>query len=124
MSVENGQKIAGRLVGATMDWLDMDAAKNTVNECLKFAKKTIETLNLANLDEVKPKDLSQMIAYTVKALDEAARLVQFGQGQPDSRAEVTIGQLLPLLTQDELAIFDAAMERLSGFGDQQLLPPH
>ena len=117
MSFETGKKIAASMVASTMEWLDADTAKLTVNECLQFVKKATRALNQADLSEMKPKDISQMVAYAVKYLDEAARLVQFSQGAPDSRQEVTIGQLFPLLTAEEVAVLAPALQRLQNAQD-------
>ena len=118
MSVENGRKMAAKLAtNAVMDWIDVDSAKHTVNECLAFAKKGISVLNQADLSETPPKDVSQMIINVVKALDEAARLVQYSQGQPDSRAEITIGQLFAVLSPEEVSLLRPALQRLQDAQD-------
>jgi aspartyl-tRNA synthetase len=113
---ETGDRIAGELVAQTMEWFEGDIAKETVNECVKFSQKLIRSLMGADLTEVKAKDQSQMLAYIGKTLDQVARLVQFGEGKPDSRQEVTLASLLPLLTEDEMAIFDKALARIEATG--------
>ena len=112
MSAEQGKKIAASMVSSTMEWFDAEQAKQTVNECVKFSKKLVDEVMRRKLKEVKEKDLMQMLAYVGKTLDQVARLTQFSAGAADSRQEVTVSQLLPLLTPTELAVFDAALLRL------------
>ena len=113
----DGRKIATNIVATTMEWLDVETAKHTVNECLAFARKATRILNEADLSEMKPKDISQMIAYTVKALDEAARLTQYSQGPAENRSELTIGQLFAVLTNEEIAALKPALQRLQSGPD-------
>ena len=108
----DGDRISKELVADSMKWFEAESAKLTVNECIKFAKKMIDQLMKDDLTKVKAKDKSQMMAYLGKTLDQIARLVQFSAGQPDTRTEITIGSLLPLLNDEELAIFNRAIERL------------
>lgn len=97
----------------SMQWFDVDPAKQTANECILFAKKLIAALASDDLTEVKTKDKGQLLAYLAKAMDQISRLIQFSQGEADSRQEITLAQLLPHLQEDELAIFDRALERLA-----------
>ena len=106
------KQIGDELASDMMTWFSASVSKDTVNECLQFAQKLVRSLMNDNLNEVKSKDKSQMLAYVGKTLDQIARLTQFSQGQPDSRQAVTVDTLLPLLTDDELAIFTRALARL------------
>ena len=108
----DGDKIAKSLVAESMAWFEADPAKHTVNECVQFSRKLISQLMTEDLTQIKAKDKSQMLAYLGKTLDQVARLIQFSAGQPDTRAEITIASLLPLLNDDEIAIFNRAIERL------------
>ena len=109
----NGNKILGEMASQSMEWFDTTGARGTVNECVKFSQKLIQSLMKDNLSEVKTKDKSQMLAYVGKTLDQVARLVQFSAGGADSRQEVTLSSLLPLLSEEEMAIFDKALARLT-----------
>ena len=109
----NGNKILGEMVSQSMEWFDTVGARGTVNECVKFSQKLIQSLMTDDLGDVKTKDKSQMLAYVGKTLDQVARLVQFSAGGADSRQEVTLSSLLPLLSEDEMAIFDKALARLT-----------
>ena len=95
-----------------MSWFDAVPAKQTVNECVKFARKIVQSLAKEELTEIKAKDKSQMLAYVGKTLDQIARLTQFSEGKPDSRQELTLAALLPFLKDEELTIFNRAVERL------------
>ena len=108
----DGDRIAKALVADSMAWFEAEPAKLTVNQCIQFARKMIDQLMKDDLTKVKAKDKSQMMAYLGKTLDQIARLVQFSAGQPDTRTEITIASLLPLLNDEELAIFNRAIERL------------
>ena len=112
MNKSDGDKIAKSLVSETMAWFEVDPAKHTVNECVKFAKKLVAELMADDLKEVKPKDKGQLLAYVGKSLDQIARLVQFSAGQPDSRQEVSVADLLPLLSEEEFQIFQRAIDRV------------
>lgn len=112
MSKADGDRIAAELVAQTLEWFDADNAKPMVNACVKMSRKLIDSLLTDNLKEVKAKDKTQMLAYVGKTLDQVARFIQFSAGKPDSRAEVTVAALLPLLTEEELAIFNRALTRL------------
>ena len=105
------KQIGDELASDMMTWFSADVAKETVNECLQFLQKLVQSLKNRNLDEVKSKDLAQMSAYIGKMLDQIARLTQFSQGQPDSRPAVTIDSLLPFLSENEFAIFTLALAR-------------
>ena len=99
------------MVGETMGWFERDIAQENVNACTKLEAKILNSLMNENLSEVKAKDKTQMLAYTTKSKDQNARLVQFSQGEPDSRKEISIGQFLRLLTPAELEIFDGVLAR-------------
>lgn len=114
-----GDQIADELVTDAMTWFNADTAKLTVNECILFAQKLVKSLTLDNLKSVKPKDKSQMLAYIGKTLDQIARLTQFTQGKADTRTEVTIANLLPLLSEEEMVIFDKAIARAEGIAKAQ-----
>lgn len=102
------------MVGETMGWFERDIAQENVNACTKLETKIINSLLNENMAEIKAKDKTQMLAYTTKSKDQNARLIQFSQGAPDSRKEITVGQLLPALTPEELTIFDGVLARLEG----------
>lgn len=110
---ENGAKVLGEMVSQTMEWFDAPGAKGTVNECIKLSQKLVKSLMKDSLSDVGVKDKSQMLAYVGKTLDQVARLIQFSQGSPDSRQEVTLANLLPLLNEEEMVIFDRALARLT-----------
>lgn len=112
MSKADGDRIAAELVAQTMEWFDADNAKPMVNECVKISRKIVSSLLKDNFDKEKAKDKSQMLAYIGKTLDQVARFIQFSVGKPDSRAEVTVASLLPMLTEEELAIFNVALARM------------
>ena len=114
---KEGAQVLGQMVSQTMEWFDSPGAQGTVNECVKFSKKLIASLLKDDLTEVKAKDKSQMLAYVGKTLDQVSRLVQFGAGAADSRQEVTLATLLPLLSEEEMAIFDKALARITATGD-------
>jgi hypothetical protein len=108
-----GAKVLGEMVGQTMEWFDTAGAKGTVNECVQLSQKLVKSLMEDDLTEVRTKDKSQMLAYVGKTLDQVARLVQFSAGGADSRQEVSLASLLPLLSEDEMVIFDRALARLT-----------
>lgn len=112
----NGAKIAADLVAQTAEWFDAANAKPMVNECVKMSRKLIKSLLQSDLEEVRAKDQSQMLAYIGKTLDQVARLVQFSEGKADSRQEITVAQLLPHLSEEELTIFDRALARIEATG--------
>ena len=114
MEKKNPSQIAKEMVGQTMDvWFDHTLAKDNVNTAMKVEKKLLAGLLKDDLSAEKPKDKAQMVAYLSKTTDGTARLVQFGAGLADSRAEITLKDLLPLLTDEEFAIFNRALARLS-----------
>ena len=104
-------KIAKDMVGETMNWFDREGSKQNVNKCTLAEAKLLDSILKDNLDEVKPKDKMQMVAYASKSKDENARLIQFSEGQADSRKELTISQIAPYLTPDELTILSKAADR-------------
>lgn len=105
------------MVADSMGWFDADPAKMTANEGVAFAHKLIKELMRDDLTEVKAKDKGQLLAYLAKAVDQLSRLVQFSQGEADTRTEVTVASLLPHLLPEELDIFDRALARLASTGD-------
>ena len=111
-SISDGNKIAAGLVAETAEWFDAENAKPMVNECVKMSRKLIESLLKDNLDKQKPKDKTQMLAYVGKTLDQVARFIQFSAGKADQRTEVSVASLLPLLTEEELLIFNRALARM------------
>ena len=108
--VSEGDRLAKMLV--EMSWFNADPAKENVNECTLVEQKIIKQMGQADLTAVKPKDLGQMLAYVTKAKDVNARLVQFSAGAPDSRTEMVLDDILPLLSNEELAIVSAAFQRI------------
>ena len=113
-----GARLAAELVAETMEWFDADNAKPMVNECVKMSRNLIKSLLSENLDEVKAKDKSQMLAYVGKTLDQVARFIQFSAGKPDQRTEVTVATLLQNLTDAEMAVFDKVLARIEATGDK------
>ena len=111
-----GARLAAELVAETMEWFDADNAKPMVNECVKMSRNLIKSLLSENLDEVKAKDKSQMLAYVGKTLDQVARFIQFSAGKPDQRTEVTVATLLQNLTDAEMAVFDKVLARIEATG--------
>mgnify|MGYP001614368764 FL=1 len=111
-----GARLAAELVAETMEWFDADNAKPMVNECVKMSRNLIKSLLSENLDEVKAKDKSQMLAYVGKTLDQVARFIQFSAGKPDQRTEVTVATLLSHLSDDEMIVFDKVIARIEATG--------
>ncbi len=111
-----GARLAGELVAETMEWFDAASAKPMVNECVQMSRNLIKSLLSENLDEVKAKDKSQMLAYVGKTLDQVARFIQFSAGKPDQRTEVTVGTLLSHLSDEEMAVFDKVLARIEATG--------
>ena len=111
-----GARLAAELVAETMEWFDADNAKPMVNECVKMSRNLIKSLLNENLDEVKAKDKSQMLAYVGKTLDQVARFIQFSAGKPDQRTEVTVATLLANLSDEEMAVFDKVLARIEATG--------
>lgn len=119
-----GDKVMQKMVESTsMGWFDGDTAKYTVKQCLQFSKKLIDSLMDDNLKEMGVKDKGQTLAYIGKMLDQIARLTNFSEGKADSRQELTVASLLPLLNDDELAIFNRAVERLEAAQATGAKPP-
>ena len=111
-----GARLAAELVAETMEWFDADNAKPMVNECVQMSRNLIKSLLSENLDEVKAKDKSQMLAYVGKTLDQVARFIQFSAGKPDQRTEVTVATLLQHLSDDEMIVFDKVIARIEATG--------
>jgi hypothetical protein len=126
---QTGAQIAQELVADTAEWFDITNAKPMVNECVQMSRKLIQSLLKSNLNDVKAKDQSQMLAYVGKTLDQVGRYIQFSDGKPDSRQEITVASLLPHLSEEELVIFDKALIRMEAsqieaIGDKKPLPLH
>lgn len=123
MSIEKGDKIAKSMAAGTLDWFDVEPAKLTANQCLKVVNNLIQSMLKDNFDDEKPKDKGQTGAYLIKMMDVLGRFIQFSQGQADSRKEVTVADLLPHLSSEELAIFDRALARLEQAADTGATTP-
>jgi len=115
-NLQTGAQIAAELVAETMEWFDADNAKPMVNECVQMSRNLIKSLLTDDLTAVKSKDKSQMLAYVGKTLDQVARFIQFSAGKPDQRSEISLSSLLPLLSEEELAVFDKALVRIEAIG--------
>jgi len=112
MSKEQGDRLQKAMMAGTMEWFKADVAKDNVNECTEVEQKIVRQIAKADLSELKAKDLGQTLAYVTKAKDQNARLIQFSAGAADTRTELSLDAILPLLSNEEFAIFQAALVRL------------
>lgn len=63
-------------------------------------------------------DVAKSMAYTAKTIDGVYRLLSFASGGPDSRPEVTLGDLLRYLTADQFEQFQQWVEEGKRRGEQ------
>lgn len=68
-------------IGVTVEWLDRFEGKMSAS------------------------DVAKSMAYTAKTIDGIYRLLSFASGGPDSRPEITLGDLLKYLTAEQFDVF-------------------
>lgn len=93
---------------------DYSCAK-TVREMRRDLKMTVKDMAKAlgipvsiydNWEQGQAPDmLAKTMAYTAKVIDETYRLLSFAGGGPDSRPELSLGDLLKYLTAEQFAQF-------------------
>lgn len=85
------------------DGLNVDDVKAVIADSLEAMRHAAAALRQGEFDPKKPTEAARAMAHAAKAIDELFRLIQFAQGQPDSRPD--LGQdWLRGLTDEQLRV--------------------
>jgi len=96
-----GDQVIENAVQEAAGWMKTGEAAKAVNSAIDALRKVAEYLAEADFAGMKPEVAARTGAYLAKMVDEIARLVEFSQGKPDSRPAIGLGDLLPVLTDEQ-----------------------
>ena len=88
---------------------DQGEATTAIGYAVNALKLMLERLANAQPGEYAEgsfKDVAQSSAYVAKVVDEMTRLIQFMRGEPDSRQEVVVDELVRRLSPEQLDTLD------------------
>ncbi|HEY4761890.1 MAG TPA: hypothetical protein VIH42_15025 [Thermoguttaceae bacterium] len=72
--------------------------------------------------QVSAMEVGKTMAYTAKTIDEVYRLLSFASGGPDSRPQISVGDLLKYLTADQFNLFVEWVEQAKNKKPEQAPP--
>jgi hypothetical protein len=96
-----GDKVIENAVQEAAGWMKTGEATKAVNSAIEALRRVSEYLAQVDFAGMKPEVAARTGAYLAKMVDEIARLVEFSQGKADSRPEIGLRDLLPVLTDEQ-----------------------
>jgi hypothetical protein len=100
---EDSVESLGKDVRSFMMIREGGAAINSLNDAILVLAKIVQGMKEKDLSLMKPAEAAKTGAYLVKIADEMVRLLEFSKGNPDSRPDVGIGELLKYLDAAQFA---------------------
>jgi hypothetical protein len=96
-----GDRVIARAMDEATHWLKAGEAIEAVNSAIKALNAVAAHLAKCDFSTMKPDVAAKTATHLAKAIDETARLIELTQGRPDSRQNNGLGELLPLLTNEQ-----------------------
>ena len=91
----------GKDVKSFMTITESGKAIQSLNDAIVAMAKIAEVMKHADYTGMKPENAAKTMSYLAKMVDEVVRLMEFAKGNPDSRPDVGLGELLRFLTNEQ-----------------------
>jgi len=103
---EDSVESIGKDVKSFMTITEGDKAIESLNHAILAMAKIAKVMKDADYEGMKPTDAAKTMSYLAKMVDEVVRLMEFAKGNPDSRPDVGLGDLLRFLTNEQFNQFN------------------